>query len=60
MFSTPSGIPALRASSATATAVRGVSLAGFSTTVHPAARAGDTCGGAQGRAMQSAEGEVDA
>jgi hypothetical protein len=38
--STPSGRPASRASSPIRTAVRGVSSAGFTTTVLPAARAG--------------------
>ena len=39
-FTTPSGTPASRRISATANADSGVSLAGFSTTVQPAASAG--------------------
>ena len=41
-LNTPSGRPARRASSASASADRGVSPAGFTTTVQPAARAGAT------------------
>ncbi len=40
-LNTPFGIPARSASAASASAVSGVSLAGFSTTVQPAASAGD-------------------
>ncbi len=39
-FTTPSGTPASCRMSATAKAVRGVRVAGLSTTAHPAARAG--------------------
>jgi hypothetical protein len=39
-LTTPSGTPASRRIAATASAVSGVSLAGFRTTVHPAASAG--------------------
>ena len=39
-LSTPGGRPASRSSAATARAVSGVSAAGLSTAVHPAARAG--------------------
>ena len=39
-LTTPSGTPASRSSAASASAVSGVSLAGLSTTVQPAARAG--------------------
>jgi len=39
-FTTPSGTPAVASSLAMASAVSGVSAAGLSTTVHPAARAG--------------------
>lgn len=37
------GMPACNASSAAANAVKGVSSEGFTTTVHPAAKAGATC-----------------
>ncbi len=40
MFTTPGGMPASAISSATRSALRGVSSAGFMTTVFPAARAG--------------------
>ena len=39
-FTTPSGTPASASTSATASAVSGVSVAGLSTTAHPAASAG--------------------
>src|SRR5690606_30061610 len=39
-LNTPGGTPACSASTASASAEYGVSLAGFTTTVHPAARAG--------------------
>ena len=41
-LNTPFGMPARSASAASASAVSGVSLAGFSTTVQPAASAGET------------------
>src|SRR5207253_11385529 len=41
-LNTPFGTPAFSASATSASAVSGVSLAGFSTTVQPAASAGDT------------------
>ena len=42
MLNTPLGTPAFSASATSASAVSGVSLAGLSTTVQPAASAGDT------------------
>src|SRR6202166_3737970 len=45
MLNTPFGTPAFSASATKASAVSGVSLAGFSTTVQPAASAGDTLRG---------------
>src|SRR5580704_19122792 len=42
MLNTPLGTPAFSASATSAKAVSGVSLAGFRTTVQPAASAGDT------------------
>ncbi len=42
MLSTPLGTPAFSASAASASAESGVSLAGFNTTVQPAASAGET------------------
>src|ERR671938_213668 len=42
MLNTPLGTPAFSASATSASAVSGVSLAGFSTTVQPAASAGET------------------
>src|SRR5260370_17053863 len=42
MLNTPLGTPAFSASATSASAVSGVSLAGFKTTVQPAASAGDT------------------
>src|ERR1700730_8789643 len=42
ILNTPLGTPAFSASATSAKAVSGVSLAGFSTTVQPAASAGDT------------------
>src|ERR1700726_900123 len=42
MLNTPLGTPAFSASATSASAVSGVSFAGFSTTVQPAASAGDT------------------
>src|ERR671935_204823 len=42
MLNTPAGMPAFSASAASASADSGVSLAGLSTTVQPAASAGET------------------
>jgi hypothetical protein len=42
MLNTPLGTPAFSASATSASAVSGISLAGLSTTVQPAASAGET------------------